>query len=123
MSRLLRNLYNVAGWNCLGLGFIGIFVPILPTTPFVLLAAFFFSRGSYKQYQWLLNQKTFGPLIQNWHQHGVIRRHVKWTAATLIVIVLGYTIFFLASMLLVKVALAFIGVSVIAFIWSRPSTI
>lgn len=123
MSRLLRTLYNVAGWHCLSLGFIGIFVPILPTTPFVLLAAFCFSRGSNNLHEWLLKQKTFGPLIHDWHHHGIIRRHVKWTATGLIVILLGYSVFFAPSTILVKIALAFIAVGVIGFICSRPSSI
>lgn len=123
MSRLLRTLYNVAGWHCLSLGFIGIFVPILPTTPFVLLAAFCFSRGSTNVHQWLLKQKAFGPLIHDWHQHGIIRRRVKLTATGSIVILLGYAIFFAVSSMLLKVALAFIAIGVIGFICSRPSII
>ena len=123
MSRLLRTLYNVAGWHCLSLGFIGIFVPILPTTPFVLLAAFCFSRGSIHFHHWLLRQKTFGPLIHDWHQHGIIRRHVKLTAVGSIVILMGYAIFFAVSSLLLKIALGFVAVGVIGFICSRPSTV
>lgn len=123
MSRLLRNLYILAGWNCLALGFIGIFLPILPTTPFVLLAAFCFSRGSDHLYRWLLGQKTFGPLIRNWHQHGVIRLHVKWIATLLIILFMSYPVVFAPLALLIKVALAIIGLCVIGFICSRPSTI
>lgn len=123
MSRLVRTLYIIAGWNCLGLGFIGIFLPLLPTTPFVLLAAFCFSRGSTNLHHWLLNQKTFGPLIRNWQQHGVIRLHVKCTSTALIVLLMGYPIVFGPLSGLIKIVLATIGVGVIAFIWSRPSQI
>ena len=113
--------YIAVGWLCLGLGFIGIFLPLLPTTPFVLLAAFCFSRGSTTLHRWLLEQKTFGPMIQDWNQHGIIRLHVKWTSAILIVLMIGYPVVFGPLALLIKIALAAVGISVIGFIWSRPS--
>lgn len=121
MSYLFRHIYNVAGWNCLGLGFIGIFLPIVPTTPFVLLAAFCFSRGSNNLYQWLLEQKTFGPLIRDWHHHGVICMRAKLTAAAMIALVIGYTVLFSPSAFFIKALLTVVGLGVIGFIWSRPS--
>jgi uncharacterized membrane protein YbaN (DUF454 family) len=123
MNRLVRNFYILLGWQCLGLGFVGIFLPILPTTPFVLLAAFCFSRGSDNLYQWLLRQKSFGPLIHYWCQHGVIRRHVKWTATLLITLLMSYPVFFSPLAWFIKVGLALIGLCVIGFICSRPSSI
>ena len=123
MNRWVRNLYMLAGWHCLGLGFVGIFLPLLPTTPFVLLAAFCFSRGSDNLYQWLLRQKTFGPLIRDWHQHGVIGAHVKCTALVLIILFMSYAVIFAPLALFMKAGLAIIGLCVIGFICSRPSTV
>ena len=122
MGYVFRYFYTIAGWNCLGLGFIGIFLPIVPTTPFVLLAAFCFSRGSNNLHRWLLEQKTFGPLIRDWQQYGVIRRRGKLAATAMIVLVMGYTIFFATSLLLLKVFLTVTAVGVMGFIWSRPSS-
>ncbi len=116
-------VYIAIGWLCLGLGAVGIFVPLLPTTPFVLLAAFCFSRGSATLHRWLLAQKTFGPLIRDWNQHGIIRLRVKWTSAIMIVLMIGYPVLFGPLSLPIKITLTLIGLGVIGFIWSRPSQV
>lgn len=114
-------LYIATGWLCLGLGVVGIFLPLLPTTPFVLLAAFCFSRGSTTLHEWLLAQKTFGPMIRDWHQHGIIRLRVKWISAIMILLMIGYPVFFGPLSLALKAILTLIGLGVMGFIWSRPS--
>lgn len=123
MKPLAQYLYIAVGWLFLGLGFIGIFLPLLPTTPFLLLAAFCFSRGSTTLHRWLLEQKTFGPLIRDWNQHGIIRLRVKWTSAILIVLMIGYSVLFGSLSLPIKIALVMVGIGVIGFIWSRPSQV
>jgi uncharacterized membrane protein YbaN (DUF454 family) len=123
MKPLAQYLYIAVGWLVLGLGFIGIFLPLLPTTPFVLLAAFCFSRGSTTLHRWLLEQKTFGPLIRDWNQHGIIRLRVKWTSAILIVLMIGYPVIFGPLSRPIKIGLVMVGIGVIGFIWSRPSQV
>lgn len=123
MKPLAQYLYIAVGWLVLGLGFIGIFLPLLPTTPFVLLAAFCFSRGSTTLHLWLLEQKTFGPLIRDWNQHGIIRLRVKWTSAILIVLMIGYPVLFGPLSQPIKIGLVMVGIGVIGFIWSRPSQV
>ena len=123
MKPLAQYLYIAVGWLFLGLGFIGIFLPLLPTTPFVLLAAFCFSRGSTTLHRWLLEQKTFGPMIRDWNQHGIIRLRVKWISAILIMLMIGYPVLFGPLSLSIKIALAMVGIGVIGFIWSRPSQV
>jgi uncharacterized membrane protein YbaN (DUF454 family) len=118
---MLRPLYVVAGWLCLGLGFLGIFLPLLPTTPFALLAAFCFSRGSTRLYHWLLAQKTFGPIIRDWNQHGVIQPPIKWVSIVMILLMIGYPVVFGPLALGIKLALSMIAACVIGFIWTRPS--
>lgn len=118
---MVRPLYLAAGWLCLGLGFLGIFLPLLPTTPFALLAAFCFSRSSTRLYHWLLDQKTFGPIIRDWHQHGVIQPHIKWVSIAMILLMIGYPVIFGPLALGIKWALIVIAGGVIGFIWSRPS--
>ena len=54
------------GWICVGLGFIGIFVPGLPTTIFLIVALWAFTKSSKKLRIWLLNHKKFGPILKNW---------------------------------------------------------
>ncbi len=82
----MRGLWLLAGFAALAAGVIGIFVPLLPTTPFVLLAAFCFARGSERCEAWLLNHRTFGPMVRNWRERRAIPLRVKqlaWVMMTL----------------------------------------
>ena len=75
-----RHFYLVAGWASLGLGAIGAFVPLLPTVPFVILAAFCFARSSPQLESWLLTHPHFGHHIVAWREKGAISRKGKVAA-------------------------------------------
>lgn len=77
---MFRPLWILLGLTSLALGIAGIVLPLLPTTPFVLLAAWAFANGSPRLHAWLLANKTFGPLISNWERHGAISRRAKLLA-------------------------------------------
>jgi len=66
-NKTLRYILVIAGTVFLGFGLIGIFLPILPTTPFLLLAAACYARGSQRFYNWLMNNKWFGNYIKNYY--------------------------------------------------------
>jgi uncharacterized membrane protein YbaN (DUF454 family) len=117
----VRTFYFVCGSACLALGFIGIFVPLLPTTPLVLLAAFFFSKSSTRMHQWLINHSRFGPLIRDWHEHRVIRPRAKWLASITIVVVMGVSLAFGTFPGVLKLVIAATGAGVILLICSYPS--
>lgn len=68
-SRRLRLLLTTAGLICVGLGAVGAFVPLLPTTPFLLLAAACFARSSDRFYRWLMTNKFMGTYIRNYTEH------------------------------------------------------
>ncbi len=121
LYKMVRPLYLAAGWLCLGLGFLGIFLPLLPTTPFALLAAFCFSRSSTRLYNWLWAQKTFGPIIRDWNQHGVIQPHIKWLSIAMILLMIGYPVVYGPLALGIKLLLIAIASGVIGFISTRPS--
>ncbi len=70
-------IYISCGSISLGLGVLGIFLPLLPTTPFLLLSAACYIRGSKKLYQWLINHKYFGPLIKNYREQKGIELKTK----------------------------------------------
>jgi uncharacterized protein len=78
-----RAVWLVAGALALATGFVGIFLPLLPTTPFVLLAAFCFARGSPRCEAWLLAHPRFGPMIRNWRDHRAIPLRAKQLAWTM----------------------------------------
>ena len=65
------------GWCCVGMAFIGVFVPGIPTTIFLIVALWAFARSSKKFHSWLLNHKKFGPILQNWESHKVVPRKAK----------------------------------------------
>lgn len=117
----MKALWIALGIICLLLGFIGIFLPLLPTTPFALLAAFCFSKGSDELHQWLLDTKMFGPLIKDWEDYGVISLKIKRISSLMISLLFGYTLIFVKVILWIKLVVTISGLLVLWFIWSRPS--
>lgn len=96
-SRLARLLYGAAGWISLALGIIGVFVPGLPTTPFVLLAAACFSKASPRMHQWLINHRLLGPFIRNWEEHRSLTMRTKCLAIGTMVIMLSISAWHLSG--------------------------
>jgi len=97
MSRLTRPLLIVAGIVCVGLGIVGLFLPILPTTPFLLLAAVCFARSSQRCYRWLTTNRWFGAYIRNYRDGlGVSLRH-KVITLVLLWGTIGYAVGFVLS--------------------------
>lgn len=76
-SRSVRWLYIALGCLCVTLGVIGIFLPLLPTTPFLLLATWLFARSSSRFHQRLLNHPKLGPVIKAWQEGAGIERHIR----------------------------------------------
>lgn len=79
-AQRFRWAWWLLAYASLGLGFIGIFIPGLPTVPFVLLSAFAAARGSERLHRWLLSHRLFGPVIVDWQAHGAVSRRAKWLA-------------------------------------------
>ena len=86
----MKPLLFLLGWCFFGLGAVGVVVPGLPTTPFMLLALWAFSKSSKRFHDWLYNHPLFGPPLQKWERHGVISLPVKVFAILAMVGALSY---------------------------------
>lgn len=116
----MRVFWLAFGLIAFGLGAVGVVTPLLPTVPFLLLAAFGFSRSSDRLHGWLLNHPLFGPPLADWHRRGAIRPRAKWLASASMLAVLMVSVAFgLRPLLLVVQAVVLCMVAL--FIWTRPA--
>jgi uncharacterized protein len=83
-ARVRTVVYASLGTLCLGLAVAGILLPLLPTTPFLLLASYFYLRSSPRMYRWLHRSRLFGPFLRDWEQHHGVRRSVKRLAVVVV---------------------------------------
>jgi uncharacterized membrane protein YbaN (DUF454 family) len=98
--KLVRTLWFVAGTICVVLGAIGIVLPLLPTTPFLLAAAACYYKSSERMHRWLLNNKWFGEYIRNYQEGRGLTKKTKITALTMLWVTIGFsTVFVLPSLL------------------------
>jgi hypothetical protein len=116
----MRILFVGLGTLFVALGILGAFLPVLPTTPFLLLAAACYARGSTRFYNALLNNKAFGPLILQWRRHHSIPFRVKVTAIALMSVTLIASILTLEQPWL-QAMLSALGIALAAYLWRIPS--
>ncbi|MFH1807035.1 MAG: YbaN family protein [Pseudomonadota bacterium] len=119
---LAARLYIVLGWLAVALGVVGIFLPLLPTTPFMLLAAWLFGKGSPRLHDWLINHPHLGPSIRRWNRHGVISRKAKIMAMAAFAVVITMSLIFVEARWVVMIQIA-VAIPVCIFILSRPSQV
>jgi hypothetical protein len=117
----LRVAMLVAGFVCVGLAALGVFLPLLPTTPFLLVAAASFARSSPRFYRALLGNRVFGPLIRDWREYRSVPRRAKLMAITAIVAVLGASVLFALSHSAARVGLASFGAGLCIWLWRLPT--
>lgn len=104
---------------CLALAIVGIFLPMLPTVPFVLLAAWAASLSSPRLSRWLDNHPLFGKPLYEWRRHGVVRRRAKWAATVAMAISATACIVLLRAHWSALLAVACMA-GVLAWLWRRP---
>lgn len=118
---LRKYLFNVFGFLCVLLGLIGALLPLLPTTPFLILAAYFFSKGSPRFRHWLINNKYFGPSIIDWQTKGAIRKPYK-ILATGMLLISGVIMLSRPQIPTpAKVSFVILATGLLTFVWTRPS--
>lgn len=117
----MRLLFLILGWSFVALGFIGAFLPVLPTTPFLIVAAGCFARSSPRFESWLLEHPRFGPVLRQWRERGAIPVRAKYMA--LAGSGFGFVLFLLSSNPgpLLIVAVAAVMIIGVAYVFSRPS--
>lgn len=120
-SPVVRWLLLVAGTVCVALGLIGLFLPVLPTTPFMLLAAACYARASKRFYYWLLSNRTFGPMIYEWRKHRSIPYRTKMAAIGLMLVTLAISIVFFVEPAWLKAVLAALGLALAVWMYRLPS--
>jgi uncharacterized protein len=120
VARVKEYTFITFGVIFLVVGVVALAVPVLPTTPFLILAAYCFSKGSDYLHDWILNHKWFGPPIQDWRRNGAIKVQYK-IVATLVMAGSGVMIYFETHIPPAgKITYAVFVAALLGFIWSRP---
>jgi uncharacterized membrane protein YbaN (DUF454 family) len=119
MKRAKRAIWFVVGILALALGGLGVMLPILPTTPFILAAAFAFANSSDRLHRWLLDHHIFGPLIANWQRYGAISRPTKVLSVVSMAAVLVISLLLAVPVFVIVVQALIVGACSF-FIISRP---
>lgn len=120
-SRAIRWLWIVAGTIAFGLGSVGVFVPVLPTTPFMLLAAACYFRSSARLYDRVLSNRVFGPLVYEWRERRTMPLHAKVVAIVLVVLTIGTSVAFFIPAYVAQVVVASIGVLLVIWLAAIPT--
>lgn len=113
-------MWRIAGLIALGFGIVGVALPLLPTTPFLLLAAFCFSRGSERLHGWLMAHPRFGPAIVDWQEQGAISGRAKALAMAALSIAIAAAAAAGASATVIAIQLV-VAAAVATFLLTRPS--
>lgn len=111
----------IMGTLLLGVGLAGVFLPVVPGTPLILLGAACWARGSPRLHQALCSSRLFGPAIRDWQEHRSIGRGAKVTAIAMVIVSFGTSIAFFAEGKAVRATLGVAGICVIAFLWRIPT--
>lgn len=111
--------YLMLGWGAVALGLLGVILPGLPTTPFLLVAAFAFGRSSPRLRLWIEEHAVFGPPIRDWEERGAISRRAKTLAVSMMALLLVISLIFGAPLWVMALQTVCMGGAAV-FILSRP---
>lgn len=117
----MRLLILAAAWLMVAIGLVGVFLPVLPTTPFMILAAALFARSSPRFEQWLLDHPRFGQPLIDWRREGAISRKAKIASVSLMTASYGVVLFLGPPQLWLKLLIGLILACCAAFVLTRPA--
>jgi uncharacterized membrane protein YbaN (DUF454 family) len=120
-SPVVRAALTVSGVIFVFLGMVGVLLPVVPTVPFLLVAAACFARASPRFYRMLVTSKAFGPAILEWRRHRSIPWRTKLIAMVLLFVSLGSSILLFVRPLWLQLAVGAIGLAVLVYMWRIPS--
>ena len=112
-----KNLFVILGWLFTLLGAIGVILPILPTTPFLIVALVFFSKSSPKFHHMLLNNAWFGPTLKQWEEQKTLSRKTKYKAIFLIVVTFAISVAIIKDKIHLQLLLVGLAIVLLIFIW------
>ncbi len=110
--KLKKIIFNILGFFFVGLGIVGIFIPLLPTTIFLIIAAYFFAKSSEKYYNWLISNKYFGKFIKDYREGKGVPLKAKTISITILWLTILYSIFFVATVIWLKILLICIAIGI-----------
>jgi uncharacterized membrane protein YbaN (DUF454 family) len=119
--KMRKHLLNTLGFICVGIGIVALFVPLVPTVPFLIVAAWCFSQGSEKIHRWLIRHRYFGPAIQDWQRNRAIPPRAKALACIMLSCSMAFALWYHEFSVPVKCVVVVIGISAIVYILTRNS--
>jgi uncharacterized membrane protein YbaN (DUF454 family) len=117
----MKWIWNILGFLSITAGILGLFLPVLPTTPFVLLAAACFAKGSTRFYNKLISNEMFGEMVRDFQKGLGIKKHIKVKAITLLWLSLLFSSYLLDFLIWLTALLIFVGLCVSKYILSLPT--
>ena len=114
-----RIILIIIGWLSVALGTLGVFLPLLPTTPFILLAAWCFARSSPRFHHWLLYRSWFGGYLRHWQQYRAMPPGAKPRAVMMILLTFAMSLW-LVNLTWVRILLLIVLACLLIFMWRIP---
>ncbi|MEM0910254.1 MAG: YbaN family protein [Pseudomonadota bacterium] len=121
LQKFSKSIYLAAGFLATFLAVIGIALPLLPTTPFAIVAAFCFSKSSPRFHRMLLNNRFLGPTLKAWEEQGSISLKAKITSTVMMYALVSYPLIFIIESNTVRAVVLGTMICVSIYIWTRPN--
>ena len=121
VGSLKKVIYLTVGSISLAAGLVGVFLPIIPTTPFILLSAWCFFRSSERLFQWVVSNETLGPTIQNYHEGKGITKNTKIRAIVMMWLAITLSVYFFVNNIYLTALLYIIAIGVSVYLYRLPT--